>query len=93
MFVGGKCLILTFVHEFGHAKLGLPDHYGEQVDCIMNAGDGAKHMKFMYCTSQSRGKQGCWDTIISKYPGLKYPSKPGEDFGEPPQTRIVIQDN
>jgi len=93
MFVGGNCLILTFVHEFGHAKFGLPDHYGEQVDCIMNAGDGARHMKFMYCTGQSRGKQGCWETIIKKHPGLKRPSEPGEDFGEPPQTKIVIQDN
>lgn len=93
MFVGGKCLILTFVHEFGHAKFGLPDHYGEQVDCIMNAGDGARHMKFMYCTSQSRGKQGCWETILKKYPGLKRPTQPGQDFGEPPETKIITTNN
>jgi tetratricopeptide (TPR) repeat protein len=93
MTVGGKCLILTFVHEFGHAKFGLPDHYGEQVDCIMNAGDGAKHMKFMYCTGQTRGKQGCWETIIKKYPGLKRPKQQGEDFGEPPETKIIISNN
>ncbi len=93
MTVGGKCLILTFVHEFGHAKFSLPDHYGEQVDCIMNAGDGAKHMKFMYCTNQSRGKQGCWETIIKRYPGLKRPKEAGEDFDEPPETKIIITDN
>jgi len=92
-FVGGKCLLLTFVHEFGHAKFGLPDHYGEQVDCIMNAGDGAKHMKFMFCTGQSRGKQGCWETISKRYPGLKRPQQPGEDFDEPPETKILISDN
>lgn len=93
MFVGGKCLILTFVHEFGHAKFGLPDHYGEQVDCIMNAGDGAKHMKFTYCTGQTRGKQGCWETILKKHPGLKRPTESGQDFGEPPETKIVVQNN
>jgi len=92
-FVGGKCLLLTFVHEFSHAKLGLPDHYGEQVDCVMNAGDGAKHMKLTYCTSQTRGKQGCWDSIISKYPGLKRPTEIGQDFEEPPETKIVTTDN
>ena len=91
-FVGGKCLQLTFVHEFGHAKFGLPDHYGETVDCIMNAGNGAKHMKFLFCTGQSRGKQGCWDTIIKKYPGLQRP-QPGQDFGEPPETKITITNN
>jgi tetratricopeptide (TPR) repeat protein len=96
MFVGGNCLILTFVHEFGHAKFGLPDHYGEQVDCIMNAGDGAKHMKFMYCTGKTRDPNkgpGCWETIIKRYPGLKRPGEVGEDFGEPPETKIIITDN
>jgi tetratricopeptide (TPR) repeat protein len=92
-FVGGKCLLLTFVHEFGHAKFGLPDHYGEQVDCIMNAGDGAKHMKLTYCTGQTRGKQGCWETILKKYPGLKRPTEIGQDFEEPPETKIIIQNN
>ena len=92
-YVGGKCLLLTFVHEFGHAKFGLPDHYGEKVDCIMNAGDGARHMKLTYCTSQTRGKQGCWDSIIKKYPGLKRPTEIGQDFDEPPETKIIITNN
>jgi tetratricopeptide (TPR) repeat protein len=86
MTVGGKCLILTFVHEFGHAKFSLPDHYGTQIVCIMNAGDGAKHMKFTYC-------DGCWQTILKRYPGLKRPKEIGEDFDEPPETKIIITNN
>ena len=86
--------LMVFVHEFGHAKFGLPDHYGEQVTCVMNAGDGAVHMKFTYCTGQTRDKgPGCWETILKKYPGLKRPQESGEDFGEPPETRIIITDN
>jgi tetratricopeptide (TPR) repeat protein len=95
-YVGGKCLLLTFVHEFGHAKFGLPDHYGEKVDCIMNAGDGARHMKFTYCTGKTRDPSkgpGCWETILKKYPGLKKPTEIGQDFDEPPETKLVITDN
>jgi len=82
-YVGGKCYVATFVHEFGHAKFGLPDHYGTQIVCIMNASEGAKYMKYTFCDS-------CWDKVSRRYPGLKRPSKIGEDFGEPPETKIII---
>ncbi|MCX7704112.1 MAG: hypothetical protein N2234_08475 [Planctomycetota bacterium] len=83
-YVGGNCYIATFVHEFGHAKFGLPDHYGTQIVCIMNAGEGAKYMKYIFC-------DGCWDKVNKRYQGqLKRPSKEDEDFGEPPETKVII---
>ncbi len=93
MYVGGDCFVLTFVHEFGHAKFGLPDHYGETVICVMNADKGAKFMAWYYCDD-------CWKKIIGQCPGLKRPGKEGEkvgqpppDFGEPPQTKITYKNN
>lgn len=86
MYVGGNCFLATFVHEFGHAKFGLPDHYGETVICIMNASSGAKYMRYWYCDN-------CWKKVDGRYGNsLKRPSKPDEDFGEPPETKVIIVD-
>ena len=86
MFVAGECLVKTFVHEFGHAFFGLPDHYGTEIICIMNAGKGAKYMRYRFCDS-------CWKKVVSKYPGLRHPKSENESFGEPPEVKITITDN
>jgi len=86
MFVAGECFVKTFVHEFGHAFFGLPDHYGTEIICIMNAGKGAKYMRYCFCDS-------CWQKLLSQYPGLRRPKKPNEFFGKPPEVKITITDN
>jgi len=86
MFVAGECFVATFVHEFGHAFFGLPDHYGTKIICIMNASEGAKYMRYWYCDS-------CWKKVVSKYPGLRRPKDENETFGEPPEVKITITDN
>ena len=86
MYVSGECFVATFVHEFGHAFFGLPDHYGTQIICIMNASEGAKYMRYWFCDS-------CWQKLERKYPGLRRPKDEKERFGEPPEVKITITDN
>ena len=82
-YVGGNCDMDIFIHEFCHAKLGLPDHYGTKIVCIMNASERRKYMRYTFCDR-------CWESLVKRYPGLKRPGEIGEDFGEPPETKIII---
>jgi len=61
-YVGGKCLPVTFHHEFGHLKWDLDDHYGATIDCIMNASGSGGYMVTDYCEG---GSWDCWGTLKS----------------------------
>lgn len=62
LYVGGRCLHVTFLHEFGHARMNLSDHYGTTIQCIMNASSGGIYMwsPGRYCSGTS---YDCWPSI------------------------------
>ncbi|TET33037.1 MAG: hypothetical protein E3J72_17805 [Planctomycetota bacterium] len=86
MHVGGDCDPYTFQHEFGHHRMGLPDHSSsDETYCIMNANGSATYM--VQCNYCEGGQYDCWGRVVSRF-GI---SDSGGAGGNVPATEIIIE--
>ena len=81
MFVPGKYFHYTFLHEIGHARLGLPDEKkGTQVghcpNCIMCGYSEESVRNLLYCDENNHTGNGpsCWELILQHWPKLVGPT-------------------
>ncbi|MBI5361400.1 MAG: hypothetical protein HZA48_12560 [Planctomycetes bacterium] len=76
--IGGKFMMITFIHEFNHAIAGSPDEADQS--CAM----GGAFEATTYC-------EVCWGRLKKKYPHFKHP-RPKKDWDQLPELQIEIVD-
>lgn len=77
--VPGQVDIYTFLHEFGHGALGLPDEKNPACRvCIMRGpqADGDYMNDPQYCTDENHNRSGpsCWSILMKQWPKLVGPN-------------------
>lgn len=73
--LGGRFLVLTFVHEWGHVKFGLPEEYDDNTcPCYQSTNDT---IRYYWCTAENHVGAGrsCWERICQVYPTWTFPDR------------------